>query len=145
MSEFREPIHRQVTYSAAKAWRERHGRYRLVGSKCAACGALYFPRRVSCPSCQSRDMNTYECVQTGTVAVLWPQVTMLRMVGFADLPPRYVCIVRLDDGVELETELVDVTPEQAQVGLRVRLMFRRLRRDGNGTELYGYKFAPLEG
>jgi uncharacterized OB-fold protein len=52
-------------------------------------------------------------------------------------------MVRLDDGIHIETEIVGVTREQARPDLRVRLVFRKLRRETNGNETYGYKFAPI--
>lgn len=144
MSEFREQVYRHATYSSVKSWRERLGRYRLVGSRCAQCQAVYFPRRLNCPQCEGRKMEPYQCAHTGTVVVGWPQVNLIRLLGYADLPQRYVCIVRLDDGLHIETEIVDVTSEKVRAGLRVGLVFRKLRRESNGNEQYGYKFTPLQ-
>ena len=144
MSEFREQVYRHATYSSVKSWRERHGRYRLAGSRCAQCEAVYFPRRPSCPQCQGRKMEPYQCAHTGTVVIGWPQVNLVRLLGYADMPQRYVCIVRLDDGLHIETEIVDVTSDKVKAGLRVGLVFRKLRRESNGNEQYGYKFAPLQ-
>src|SRR5262247_1181404 len=108
-----EQIYRPATHSSVKAWREQAGRYRLEGSRCVACGATYFPRRTSCRQCHGRKMERYECATTGSVVVAWPQVGIVRLLGYADLPPRVVAIVRLDDGTHIETELVDVSEEQA--------------------------------
>jgi uncharacterized OB-fold protein len=144
MSEFREQIYRHATYSSVKSWRERHGRYRMVGSRCARCQAIYFPRRPGCPQCHERKMEPYECAHAGTVVVGWPQVNLVRLLGYADLPQRHIAIVRLDDGLHVETEIVDVTSDQVTEGLRVGLVFRKLRRESNGNEMYGYKFAPLQ-
>lgn len=147
MPGFNDQIYRHATYSSVKAWRERRGRYRLTGSACRACGEKAFPRRVSCLKCNGRDLEPYECTPTGTVVVVWPQVGLVRLLGYADLPPRFVGIVRLDDGVHVETEIVDVSQERIDeqgVGLRVGLVLRKLRRESNGNWCYGYKFAPLE-
>jgi uncharacterized OB-fold protein len=144
MSEFRDQVYRHATYGSVKSWRERLGRYRVVGSRCVGCEAIYFPRRPSCASCQGREMAPYQCSHTGTVVVAWPQINLTRLMGYADLSQRQIAIVRLDDGIHIETEIVDVTPQQAQPGLRVRLAFRKLRRESNGNEMYGYKFAPVE-
>lgn len=143
MSEFREQIYRHATYSSVKSWRERHGRYRLVGSRCVECQAIYFPRRPACPKCQGRNMEPYQCAHTGAVVIGWPQVNLVRLLGYADLPQRYIAIVRLDDGLHIEAEIVDVTSDKVAAGLRVGLVFRKLRRESNGNEQYGYKFAPL--
>lgn len=140
-----EQIYRHSTYSSVKAWRERGGRYRLEGSRCELCGTSYFPRRISCLRCNGRSMAPHECAPRGTVVVVWPQVGLVRLLGYADLPPRFVAIIRLDDGTHIESELVDVTEDEVNergVGMPVRLVFRKLRRESNGNWCYGYKFAP---
>jgi hypothetical protein len=144
MSEFREQVYRHATYGAVKSWRERRGRYRLEGSRCSGCGAVSFPRRVACRECHGRDLEPYECARTGTLVVAWPQVVLARLLGYADLPKRFVGVVRLDDGIHVETELLEVTRETAKPGLRVAMVVRKLRRESNGNETYGYKFIPLE-
>ena len=143
MSEFREQVYRHATYGAVKSWRERHGRYRLVDSRCVQCEAISFPRRSSCARCQSEKMAPYQCSHTGVVVVGWPQINLTRLLGYADLPQRHVAIVRLDDGIHIETEIVDMGSDQPESGLRVRLVFRKLRRESNGSEMYGYKFTPI--
>lgn len=143
MSDFREPIYRSATYCSVKNWRERLGRYRLVGSQCTKCEATFFPRRPACMRCNSRDMKPYQCSHTGTVVSVWPQPGITRLSGYEDLPPRFVGMIRLDDGLHIETEIVGVGPEQAKPDLRVRLVLRKMRRETNGSEMYGYKFAPI--
>ena len=143
MSDFKEPIYRSATFSSVRNWRERLGRYRLVGSQCGNCEATFFPRRPACLRCNGRNMKPYQCSDTGTVVVVWPQPGITRLSGYEDLPPRFVGMVKLDDGIHIETEIVGVTPEQAKPELRVRLVLRKLRRETNGNETYGYKFAPI--
>jgi uncharacterized OB-fold protein len=143
MSQLQEQVYRHATYTSLKSWRERHGRYRLVGSRCAGCGTTYFPRRSACARCHGRTLEPYECAHTGTVVVMWAQLPIVRLLGYADLPQRFVGIVRLDDGTHVETEIAEVTRAQVNDPVRVGLVFRRLRRESNGNWLYGYKFAAL--
>jgi len=92
-------------------------------------------------------MERYECSRSGTVVVVWPQVGLVRLLGYADLPPRFVGIIRLDDGTHIEAEIVDVTETQVNEhgpGMRVRMVFRKIRRESNGNWCYGYKFTPGE-
>jgi uncharacterized OB-fold protein len=37
--------------------------------------------------------------------------------------PYVIAVVRLDEGVEMLTNLIDVTPEQVSIGARVRVAF----------------------
>jgi uncharacterized OB-fold protein len=143
MTDFHDQIYRHATYGSLKSWRERYGRYRLVGSRCPGCGTTYFPRRSSCARCHRRKTEAYECAHTGTVVVMWAQIPLVRLLGYADLPQRYVGIVQLDDGTHIETEVGDVSQAQVNDPVRVGLVFRRLRRESNGNWLYGYKFAAV--
>jgi uncharacterized protein len=137
------PIYRSAVYSSIKNWRERHGRYHLAGSKCSDCGRLYFPRRLNCKYCFSRNIVRYDACKTGTVEAIWPQVPLVRLMGYANLPQRYVAIILLDDGLSVEAEIIDLTAEEAIKGLRVEMTLRRLKRESNGAWLYGYKFRKV--
>jgi uncharacterized OB-fold protein len=53
-------------------------------------------------------------------------------------------MIRLDDGLHIEAEIVGVLHEQAKPDLRVRLVLRKLRRETNGNQMYGYKFTPIQ-
>jgi hypothetical protein len=65
-----------------------------------------------------------------------------------------VVLVRLDDGVHVKGEVVDIGEDQLEPalegfdvkkpkeGLRVQAVLRRLRREANGSWLYGFKFTP---
>jgi len=148
------PIYRQGVYHPAKSWRERHGRYRLLGSRCPACGALFFPRCQCCSRCGRTPLAAYECTPTGRVVAGWSPAEITTPSGFGDHMPRYVALVRLDDGVHVKGEVVDIDEDQLQPalegfdlkkpreGLRVMAVLRRLRRESNGSWLYGFKFTP---
>jgi len=89
-------------------------------------------------------MTPYQCSHTGTVVTVWPQINLTRLLGYSDLPARQIALVRLDDGIHIETEIVDVASEQSKPGLRVRLVLRKMRRESNGNEMYGYKFTLIQ-
>jgi uncharacterized OB-fold protein len=52
-------------------------------------------------------------------------------------------MVKDDDGVMIEGQLVDVDFDKIEIGMRVRAMLRKLDEDGEaGVIHYGYKFVP---
>lgn len=52
-----------------------------------------------------------------TYTVVWrPQTPAFEV-------PYVIAVVRLDEGVEMLTNLVDVQPEQVSIGARVRVVF----------------------
>jgi len=54
--------------------------------------------------------------------------------------------VRLDDGVKVTAQIVDADLDALEIGLRVRVEFRRVQKEGeSGLLCYGYKYVPVEG
>ena len=81
----------------ARYWREIPQRYRLEAGKCKGCGRIYFPPRLVCAECKSKDFEQ----------------------------------IKLKD------------PEQLEVGMKLKLEFRKIQQDGEaGILCYGYKCVP---
>lgn len=91
-------------------------------SACRSCGALLHPPVPVCRYCRSEDIGTRD-VGTGATVV---GVTVNHHPWDPRFPPPYViATVAIDDDprVRLLTNLVDVEPDQARVGLRVAARF----------------------
>ncbi len=64
--------------------------------------------------------------------------------GYEAQKPYTVALIRLDDGPIISAQLTDVESEDVHIGLRVEMVTRKLREDGDeGQIIYGYKFRPL--
>lgn len=64
--------------------------------------------------------------------------------GFEEQRPYTIAIVRLDDGPMVTAQLTDVDAADVQIGMRVEMVTRKLREDGDeGQIIYGFKFRPL--
>lgn len=64
--------------------------------------------------------------------------------GFEDQKPYTIALVKLDDGPMVTAQLTDVDHDQVQIGMRVEMVTRKIREDGNeGQIIYGYKFRPV--
>lgn len=144
-TEYPEQIYRHTTQSVVRAWRERRGRYLLEGTKCQDCGMTHFPRRTICSSCGSRNLIPYKHPDTGVlemVNICW-QATGVHF-GYGENIPRISTVVRLDDGATVFAEVTDSPLEKIVEGARVRMVLRKIHREGNGSWQYGYKFAVVE-
>jgi uncharacterized OB-fold protein len=127
--------------TTARYWREVPQRYRLEAGKCTACGEVHFPPRRVCMKCGKREFTTVALPDTGKV-VTW---TVIRVAPdeFTDLAPYAVCLVELDNGTRLMSQLVDVDLEEIKMDMPVKIEFRRIRDDGAaGVLFYGYKVVP---
>jgi uncharacterized protein len=135
--------------SIARFWRETPRRYNLGGSRCTACGTVYFPPRPVCPACTHHRQSIEKMVPfqlAGSGEVLSYTVVHEPAEGFEMQVPYVLALVKTDEGPVLTAQIVDVDPPTVRIGLRVRATFRKLREEGAaGVIHYGYKFAPDEG
>ena len=143
MSNFPGHVYKSVVPSELRPWRERHGRYRLEGTKCKDCGAIDFLRRQVCIKCNSRNLVPYEAAQTGSVLSHYiNDVPALPLTGYSDLGTRVPAVVRLDDGLDVLAEIIGIEPKNVKPDMKVRMVVHKLRRAADGNWQYGYKFVP---
>ena len=126
----------------ARYWREIPHRYRLEAGKCTGCGFTAFPRRIVCPECGNREFETIKLKNEGELVTY--TVIRVATTQFVDQAPYAVGIVKLDDGVQIMAQLVDVDVEEIKVGERYKIEFRKIQSAGHsGIHAYGYKFVPI--
>ena len=142
--QFPEQFVRWDTFSSALWHRTRAGRYRLEGTECTHCGAKYFPPRTGliCPACHARAMAPYQCAQQGEIAAVALDDVGFPAVGYGDAMPRVQAIVRLDDGIHVMTDIIQVADASAvQPGARVTMVLRKHKREDTGAWVYGFGFV----
>lgn len=121
---------------------------KLIGSECAACGAIIFPAQQGCPRCASDDTHTRELSTRGK---LWTWTIQ----GFPPKAPPYagdvenfepfgVGYVELPGEVKVETRLTTADREQLKIGMDMDLVFVPLYTDDDGNEVITFAFAPVE-
>lgn len=128
-------------FSPARAWREFPQTYRLEAEQCS-CGTVCYPPRRVCPQCGGRSFQRVVLPRDGKVVTF--TVVRVPPTGFVDQSPLPIAIVELDNGVRLMVQIADVAdPDQIEIGMPVRLEFRRISSDGEaGTIFYGHKAVP---
>lgn len=130
--------------SVAREWREIPGRYNLIGSRCECCGKVYFPKRAICPSCRRASigrMAEHRLKKEGRVfsySVIYEAPAENNI-----LKPYAVAMVETEDGVRITGQMVDADLGSIEIGMPVRVVFRKISEDGpDGIIHYGFKFAP---
>lgn len=122
-------------------WRLAGPRYALQGEVCPHCGAAIFPPRDVCPECAKPAQDIF--IFSGKGEIYSYTVVLDPPEGFEDQKPYVVALVRLDEGPMVTTQITDLDG-QPEIGMRVEMVTRRLRTDGEeGIIVYGYKFRPL--
>ena len=135
-------------------WRETPQRYRYEGNRCVKCdckhdskcdcetGQVFFPpRRTCCPWC---DCTLEPCTIATTGKLLTYTIIVVPPTQFGDEAPYALGICEMDDGARLTAQIVDVPLDQVEIGMSVRIEFRKIQQDGHaGILMYGYKVVPI--
>jgi len=123
-------------------WRLKAQRYTLVGETCDNCGVKLFPPRDVCLECHAPAETLYTFTGLGEI---FSYTTIYDApAGFERYAPYTVALVKLEEGPLVTAQLTDVMPNEVEIGMRVEMVTRKLRTDGEeGTILYGYKFRPM--
>ncbi|MCX7996050.1 MAG: Zn-ribbon domain-containing OB-fold protein [candidate division WOR-3 bacterium] len=118
--------------------REIPQRYRLEAAKCKKCGKIFFPPRLVCSNCKSREFEKITLSEEGKIVTY----TTIRVAPeqFSTQVPYNIAIIELNDGVRLMAQVVDCKPEDMAIGKPVRMVFRKIQEEGAaGIICYGYK------
>lgn len=93
------------------------GRLRI--QRCRSCGRYVFYPRSVCPHCMAADLEWTDVSGRGAVHAY--TVVHRAAPGFAEDAPYVVALVELEEGPRMLTRLLDVTPSDAAIGMRVEV------------------------
>ncbi|HVX17373.1 MAG TPA: OB-fold domain-containing protein [Acidimicrobiales bacterium] len=121
---------------------------RLIGARCAACGAVVFPSRASCPRCGMPGLDELLLPERGT---LWtfttqeflPKEPYAGGETFETFRPFGVGVVQLGDVVRVEARLTESDPAKLDFGMDMELVIVPFRVDDDGTEVLTFAFQPV--
>jgi uncharacterized OB-fold protein len=121
---------------------------RLIGSKCAACGVVAFPRQRSCPRCTSMDVAEHPLARRGT---LWtwtiqcfpPKSPPYVPVDPGDFEPYGVGYVELPGEVRVEARLTEADPERLEIGMPMELVLMPAP-GGAASDVVTFAFRPVD-
>jgi uncharacterized OB-fold protein len=126
-------------FPASRPWNEEGGTVRLIGSKCARCGAVAFPPHPSCPACGAESGQV--AVQLSPVGTLYTFSEIhIAPQGFAT--PYAVGYVDLPEGVRLFGQ-IEGRAADLRLGQRVVVTLGPVRTEASGRTVVSYKFKGL--
>jgi uncharacterized protein len=122
---------------------EREGETpRLLGSRCRACGEVFFPRRVVCAKCLARDTEDLELGPRGRLyTYTYTHVPMFGALR-ADVGGYGVGQIDLPEGPRVQSVLAG-GPGDFAIGMEMELDLETLRVDGKGREVVIFRFRPV--
>ncbi len=96
--------------------------HRMVLQKCADCGRVrHYPRPV-CDACLSMEVEWAEASGRGTV-YSWTETHHPFHAGFRGETPYILVTVDLDEGVRMQSQLIDASIDELHVGLPVEVVY----------------------
>lgn len=94
--------------------------HKLLIQRCADCGRLRHPPRPMCPQCQSVAWDTIESSGRGTLySFVMPKHPPLPFMG----EDYIVALVDLEEGTRIVSNLCDIAPADATIGMPVEVFF----------------------
>ena len=115
----------------------------LVGSRCLACGELFFPRKeiALCGHCQSNELEEVELSRNAKI-YSYSVVSQRPPVYYKGEVPYALGFVELPEGIRIETLFSGCDPDSLRVGMDVEMVIEKLHDEEDGTEVMAYKFRP---
>ena len=119
---------------------------RLIGSVCAPCGTVTFPRQRSCPRCTSEDVRPRELATRGelwswTIQCFAPKAPPYLPGGVEEFEPYGVGYIELPGEVRVEARLTESEPERLRIGMIMELTLIPVP---GAADTLTYAFRPLE-
>ncbi|MEM4481799.1 MAG: Zn-ribbon domain-containing OB-fold protein [Desulfurococcaceae archaeon] len=124
-------------------WRTRVHRYRLVASKCRACGRTLYPPADKCRSCGSREIEYIELIHERAKLITWT-VIYNAMDGFEDRKPVVLGLLEtVNTKARIVAPLTDVLLAELSIGMLMEPVIRKVSSDGeHGLIYYGIAYRP---
>ena len=100
----------------------------LPGLKCNSCNSVTFPPMVRCRECSGTDLEIVEIAGEGVIRTF----TVIRVAPEGVPAPYIVAMAEIDEGAWVMGNLVDINPDDADMGLigkRVTLGSRVVKGD----------------
>jgi uncharacterized OB-fold protein len=109
-------------------WWKAAAEHRLVVQRCTPCGHTRHPPAPICPECRSTDADWQELSGRGEV---YTYTIVHRAIAAGQELPYVVAVIALEDagGVRVISNVVDVNPDELEIGLPVELVWEDMSDD----------------
>lgn len=114
---------------------------RLKGSKCSACGEVFYPRRLVCAKCLHEGTDDVYLSTTGTLFTwTWVHVPLFAKTD-SKVSAYGVGQVDLPEGPRIQA-ILQGEPDDFEIGMTLTLDVETLRQDEEGNDVVIYRFRP---
>ena len=117
----------------------------FLGLHCNACNTMTFPPLGTCRNCSGTDLKVTQMSGEGTIRTF----TVIRVAPEGKKPPYVVAMVELEEGPTVIGNLVEINPDEADMGLigsRVKLASQVIEGDTySPDDIRVITFSLIEG
>jgi len=103
-------------------------RHELLIQHCRDCGANIFYPKLFCSSCLSPNLEWTKSSGRGKVYT-FTTVYAYGPTQFVDDVPYVIAVIKLDEGVQLMSNVVDIEPERVRCDMEVEVVFDDVTED----------------
>lgn len=115
-----------VLYRSSGPFWEGIKNKQLLMQKCKECGTWLNPPRPMCPKCRSAES---EWVPSKGKGAVYSWVTYNESPHPAFKAPYSAVLIELEEGPRIVSNLVDIKPEDIQIGMPVEVVFEDVAED----------------
>jgi uncharacterized OB-fold protein len=117
----------EVNPWAKPFWEAAHQK-KLIIQKCPDCYKHIFYPRLLCPHCFSENLEWVEASGKGTI-YSYTVVMNNAPSAFINDIPYVVALIKLDEGVQMLSNIVECDPEEVRCDMPVEVTFEKLSED----------------
>ena len=117
-----------VVTSVERPFWDAANKGQLVLQKCVDCNKIIFYPRLFCPHCHSAALTWKKASGKGTVYT-YTVVCSNSHSAFLDDIPFVIAIVKLEEGVQMLSNIVGCRPEEVTCDMPVEVVFERLNEE----------------
>jgi hydroxymethylglutaryl-CoA synthase len=125
--------------AAPPAQRRAAWKFGLVAGRCTRCGTRSLPPDRICQQCHAVDEMAPESLADVPATVTTCTVDRL---AYTPSPPVLIVVLDFDGGGRMRCQLTDAGEDEARIGLRVEMTFRRMV-TAAGVHNYFWKARPI--
>ena len=125
--------------AAPPAQRRAAWKFGLVAARCTRCGTRSLPPDRVCQQCHAVDETVPEPLADVPATVTTYTVDRL---AYTPSPPMLMAVLDFDGGGRMRCQLTDAGEDEARIGLRVEMTFRRMV-TAAGVHNYFWKARPI--
>lgn len=117
-------LYPNITAYAKEYW-EGLKKRKLKAQKCSKCGEAFFPPRVRCPKCLSKELGWVELGGKGEL-YSWSEI---HVPPLAFEKPYVLGIIDLEERVGRIITRIDAKPEELKIGMKMKINYVDVEKD----------------